>query len=146
MKLFFIGNNTIEMMVIDEDGNPVTGLTVTYEIRKSIDSSLFDSGTLSESSGTYYKNINFTTVGQYRAIYSPPAGYESGIETVLVREEFAQDSKMDTLIHVESGNWKIVNNQMIFYKITGEELMRFNLFDDDGVPSSESVTERRKVL
>ena len=46
---------------------------------------------------------------------------------------------------IEAGNWKIENNQMIFYKIDGSELMRFDLFDRDGNPSESNVFERRRV-
>lgn len=45
---------------------------------------------------------------------------------------------------VTAGRWKIINNQMIFY---GEdnmtEVLRFDLLDDSGNPSMDSVFERR---
>jgi len=48
-----------------------------------------------------------------------------------------------TLLDVELGNWKIVSNQMIFYKRDGSELKRYNLFDSTGFASQTEVFERR---
>lgn len=55
------------------------------------------------------------------------------------------ETMLNALLDVEMGNWKIVNNQMVFYKRDGTELMRFNLFDKNGQPSETNVFERRKV-
>lgn len=47
---------------------------------------------------------------------------------------------------VQYGRWKIVANQMIFYKDDNvTEITRFNLFDDTGAPSMDAVFERYKV-
>ena len=54
-------------------------------------------------------------------------------------------TKVTTINHVESGNWEIKNNQMIFYKTDGSELMRFNLLDSSGVPTMTNVFKRAKV-
>lgn len=51
----------------------------------------------------------------------------------------------DILRDVHQGDWKIVSNQMIFYDRSGSELMRFNLYDSSGNPSSDEVFEREKV-
>jgi hypothetical protein len=53
---------------------------------------------------------------------------------------------LEKFYDIEAGNWKIENNQMIFYKIDGSELMRFDLFDKNGNPSENDVFERRRVL
>jgi predicted deacetylase len=46
-----------------------------------------------------------------------------------------------------AGRWKMSNNQMIFYKEDNlTEIARFNLFDDGGNPSMESVFERKKIV
>jgi len=43
---------------------------------------------------------------------------------------------------VETGNWKIVNNQMIFKDKSGTELFRVNLFNEAGLAASDEVFER----
>lgn len=57
------------------------------------------------------------------------------------------DIKVDigTILDVQTGNWEIKNNQMIFYKANGIELMRFNLRDKQGTLSEDRVFKREKV-
>ena len=62
------------------------------------------------------------------------------------RETRTLKEYLDIFYNIEAGNWKIENNQMIFYKIDGSELMRFDLFDKNGNPSENDVFERRRVL
>ena len=48
--------------------------------------------------------------------------------------------------NVEGGRWKIINNQMIFYKSDNStEIARFNLYDKDGQLSEENIFERQRV-
>jgi hypothetical protein len=58
-------------------------------------------------------------------------------------QEMASD--LEIVRNVEEGNWKIQNNQMIFYNTSGQEMFRFNLFDNNANPNSVNVFERRKV-
>lgn len=51
----------------------------------------------------------------------------------------------NTLLDVNQGNWEIANNQMVFYKIDGSELMRFNLYDKNNVASEENVYKRTRI-
>lgn len=55
------------------------------------------------------------------------------------------NTSVDTLLDVEQGNWKIINNQMIFYTRAGGELMRFDLLNAAGDPSMTEVFERQIV-
>ena len=52
------------------------------------------------------------------------------------------ESKIDILLDVEQGDWEIRDNQMIFYKRNGDELMRFDLYDKAGLPSEINVFRR----
>lgn len=46
---------------------------------------------------------------------------------------------------VESGRWKMENNQMIFYKADNmTEVVRFNLYDKNQLPAMENVYERER--
>lgn len=50
------------------------------------------------------------------------------------------------ILNIEEGDWKIVGTQMIFYETDGiTEIARFDLFDEDGNPSNESVFYRKRV-
>ena len=52
---------------------------------------------------------------------------------------------LEDLIDAQLGNWSIENNQMIFYRTNGEELMRFNLYDKDGHLTTFEVMKRERV-
>jgi hypothetical protein len=56
------------------------------------------------------------------------------------------DARAQLLYDIEGGKWKIVANQMIFYKDDNTtEVARFNLFDSDGNPTMANVYERQRV-
>jgi hypothetical protein len=54
---------------------------------------------------------------------------------------------VSTFADMEFGNWILdaVNKQWIYYTSGNAEIARFNLFDENGLPSVDSVFERRKV-
>lgn len=53
---------------------------------------------------------------------------------------------LNSVYDIQFGRWKIVSNQMIFYKDDNTtEVARFNLFDDAGNPTMDAVFERTKV-
>ena len=88
--MFYYTNRTyyLEVSIIDRKGDFVSGQTITYTVYKSIDNSIFQSGTLTEvgTSGIYQTSIQFTSVGQYRVEYVTPISYENKIETFIVEE------------------------------------------------------------
>jgi hypothetical protein len=55
------------------------------------------------------------------------------------------DNDVNKLIDVQTGNWEIQGNQMIFYSVSGSEIYRYNLLDKDGAPSNTEVFKRVKV-
>lgn len=58
----------------------------------------------------------------------------------------AVKTKTGFIADVEGGRWKIVNNQMIFYKDDNiTEVARFDLFDAAGSPTDDAVMERKRV-
>lgn len=60
---------------------------------------------------------------------------------VLTVKSLTQD-----LYDIQYGRWKIIGNQMIFYKADNvTEVARFDLFDDLGTPTMDAVFERVKV-
>ena len=55
-------------------------------------------------------------------------------------------SDITTLKKIESGTWKIINHQMIFYDTDGSTpLFTFNLFDEEGGPTNTNVFSRVHV-
>jgi len=55
-------------------------------------------------------------------------------------------SSIESIKDIEYGRWKIQSNQMIFYKEdNATEVARFNLYNNVGAPTMDSVFERVKV-
>jgi len=88
----------LDLSVIDEVGNFISGLSVNYEIRKSSDNSLLDSGIMAEEGDLYVISYIFLEVGQYRVLYYTPEGYENGSEDILV------STVLDTALTEEEHN------------------------------------------
>jgi len=83
----------LELALINNQGNHVSGKTVTYNIYKSSDNTLFTSGTLTEIgvTGVYKDDIIFTETIQYRVQYTTPSKYSNVIETVIIEDISHQD-------------------------------------------------------
>ena len=151
----------LEVLVTDVYGNGVSGLDISYEIFRSHDDVLVSSGNLvdlgSVSIGVYKKGIQFSDLGQHRIIYRlindvQQGSYPDTIESINVVEESIESTvqtikdKVNSIQEIESGEWEIINNQMIFYDSSGTvEIMRFDLLDQDGKPSMVNVFKRKRV-
>ena len=58
----------------------------------------------------------------------------------------SMSTKVDSLYDIGYGKWEIKNNQMIFYRSDNvTEVARFNLFDENGIPTMDAVFQRVKV-
>jgi hypothetical protein len=56
------------------------------------------------------------------------------------------NSNVEFIKQVESGRWKLENNQMVFYKDDNvTEIMRFNLYNEHQNPATDTVYERRRI-
>lgn len=67
-------------------------------------------------------------------------------DAVWAHLQAVNKAKVDFLADMEGGRWKIISNQMIFYKADNiTEVARFNLFDAAGNPASANVFERRRA-
>jgi hypothetical protein len=107
---------------------------------------LWDTGTAfptaSYATEQYNVEENDPTVA---AIYSQTT-YVSGSITGIQGSLASMSSSIGQLYDIQYGRWKIDSNQMIFYKSDNlTEVARFNLFDDLGSPSMDTVFERVKV-
>ena len=75
---------------------------------------------------------------------------ESTLETKASQESVdaikIEVDKIELIKQMETGKWKIISNQMIFYKDDNTtEIARFNLFDKDGIATMTDAVERQKV-
>ena len=115
----------LEVTPIDCDGNFKSGLSITYQIRKSSDNTLFSSGLLSEiSGGTYIKSVTFTEENQYRVLYTSPSGWENGMDQILTEDADMSDIKVlidQILVKV----CKILGLSQSNYRLT-EQIYDFN--------------------
>ena len=84
----------LETLITGTDGSGVTGLSVGYSIYQCSDNSLVTSGTLTDKgNGVYQASTSFSNLGQYRILYTTPAG--NGIETMLVVNQPAEQATLN---------------------------------------------------
>lgn len=131
-------------------GQSQTGYTVSYQILNadgSVNQAYTTSGVVELGFGEYGIDISFSTTFtgfiRWRAVKaSLPTLYAS--EEFVVLNDFVTD--IINILKVETGKWKIINNQMIFYDTDGTTVLyTYNLYDSVGAPSSSEIFERRPV-
>jgi hypothetical protein len=85
MKTFYKDQTAyLDVSVIDEAGDFVSGLTIDYDIRNCSDDSIVTSGTMNEINNRYTMSYIFTLLGEYRIEYNPPSGYEHSFENIMI--------------------------------------------------------------
>lgn len=122
-KIGLVG--TIGVTLLNPDGTVHTARTILgiYEI----------------GGGCYGKKITFSD--NWKGIILWDTG---GGSPVYATEDY--DGAINFIKSIEGGRWKIINNQMIFYKNDNvTEVARFNLLDKDGLPAEKNVMERTRV-
>jgi len=68
------------------------------------------------------------------------------IDAIKAKTDTIDWTDITFLKDIEGGRWRIINNQMVFYKSDNEtEVARFNLFDIYGAASQKNVYDRRRV-
>jgi len=104
----------LEIVLTDKDGDFVidTGTVVTYEVRKSSDNSLFDSGSMTIEGNVFKAGVLFDTLGQYRVLFVTPDKFENGLQQIEVVEEITDDlsgiiTKLNRLLGLSQENYRI---------------------------------------
>jgi len=104
-----------ELLITDDTGNFVSGLTINYNIYKSSDNSLITTGNMVEVvvSGVYQLSHTFVLSGQYRVEYLPTiSGYPKTGETVII-EETSDLSTLEDLIRkilgLSQSNYRLIS-------------------------------------
>ena len=143
LKADAVAANGVGYAVLDQEGTVVTARTTA--------------GVYQTAPGIYAALITFSSdfVGQVvwdTGAFFDDVSYASedlnGISKLddLYNTVTAMDERIQGIYDVQFGRWKIINNQMIFYKEDNTtEVVRFNLLDDAGNPSIDAVFERLKV-
>lgn len=78
----------LEFAVLDENGDFVPSLNITFEIRQSSTNNLIHSGTMANVGSVYTTEVTLTSVGSYRAVFITPANYENGFLSLSVVEDY----------------------------------------------------------
>ena len=120
-------------LLYDPDGN-ASGITVTFA---------------ELGNGHYRATFTPDAIGQWFLVVTHatyfPWGKAGAIE-VFENDFDTLGTDLELIKQVESGRWKIINNQMIFYGDDNlTELFRMNLYDSAGAPTMENVYERRRA-
>lgn len=70
-----------------------------------------------------------------------------GVPTSTIAGDLdAVDARVEIVRQTQEGRWRIQNNQLIVYDVDDETPLRtFDLFDENGQPTSTNVYERRPV-
>lgn len=137
---------------------------VTYHVLDSGGTSVFGpstSGVYQTAPGIYAASISFADNFNGQLLWTCPvsgsfsAAYATEDQNVSNSDTRVDDIltavagvnvKLQELYDMNYGRWRIINNQMIFYKEDNvTEVARYNLFNDLGVPSMDSVFDRVKV-
>jgi len=148
------------------NGNPATGLSPTIRIRKVSDNSLVvTDDSMTEVGDGFYKYEFTQYSGSVDYVMRTDGGGSlsaSDRYQFAGNENFVDDiwdepasnhvvsgsfgNMINFINDIQGGRWKIVSNQMIFYKDDNTtEVARFNLFDDGGNPTMSSPFERYRI-
>jgi len=147
LKLNATGSTGVGYTVLDTAGAIVSPRTTT--------------GVYQTAPGIYAAYITFPTQFRGQVLWDTGSAFVTSsyaTEQYNVEENNPKIDAIDTkvtmmsgtigqLYDIQYGRWKIVSNQMIFYKEDNATVIAtFNLFDDLGAPSMDAVFDRQKVL
>lgn len=124
--------------VVDTSGDFVTGLTISYEVRKSSDNSLTTSGTLTSTGNIYTDSITISVVGGYYVLYSSPTNYENGKENLIVKTYDIDDIgvKLCKVLGLVQSNFRLTDQT---YNVDGCLLTaKISIYDNDSDTNSQT--------
>lgn len=161
MSLDQLRNCNLGRSCANATGSSGVGYTL-YDVSGSVIVSRTTTGVyqLTPNSGLYAAYISFPNSFRGQIVWDtgsifPTASY--AIEQYNVEENNPKIDETLSLVQqmsgtvaqlydIQYGRWKIVGNQMLFYKEDNATLIAtYNLFDDLGAGTMDSVFERRKA-
>ena len=155
VKLQNVSQVELQVVAQELNGTPKTNVTTAfvrvYHIVSGIEIEALASTALAQvGTSSIYRYVWTTEMapGAYFAEYvlvDTNSNENVTVEDVDVLD-LAIKADIDMIRIIESGRWRILNNQMVFYAEDGTTpFMTFDLFDENGLPSSVNVSERRPV-
>ena len=156
-------NVNFGMSKLDATGSLGVGYTLLDDAG-SVVSPRSTSGVYQTAPGIYAASVNFPSnfTGQILwdtgTHYFPKTYYatedsntsSATIDTTKIDQIYdvvtSMTGTLNSIYDIQFGRWRIVNNQMVFFKEDNTtEVARFDLFDDAGNPTMDAVFERVKV-
>jgi len=139
----------ILMAFFSDQGIPKTGLSPTIDVWKDDATHVITAQAMTEIAGGFYK-YDFAAYDEavnYCISADGGAGLQDNDRYVLTTNALGDlEERLTFLKDIEGGRWKIVANQMIFYKSDNiTEVARFNLFNEAGVAAMKNLYERNRV-
>lgn len=130
LKADATGPSGVGYTVLDEEGTTVSPRTTD--------------GVYQTAPGIYAAYIAFPHPFSGQVLWDTGDAFDP---PAYATEEYSNAEEMvEKIYQMQFGRWEIVNNQMIFYKEDNTtELARFDLFDESGNPSVDSVFKRLRV-
>lgn len=150
-------NTTIplELRVTDLFGQAKTDITsVTFRIYHRVAGSIVQDivqTAMSGSGSLWYYSVasGLANAGEYVIEYTiTDTSNEVYLQTEQLEVGYLESDiatiKLDVnfIKQIESGRWKIENNQMKFYDTYDNVILTFNLFDENNKPTNDSAMER----
>jgi len=132
-----------------DQGIPKTGLSPSIDVWEDDGTQVVTAQAMTEVAGGFYK-YDFAAYDEtinYCIRADGGAGLQDNDRYVLTTNALRElEERLTFLKDIEGGRWKIIANQMIFYKADNvTEVMRFNLFNADGVAAMKNLYERKRV-
>ena len=131
-KLNATGSSGVGYQLLDVTGAPVASRTT--------------SGVYQTAPGIYAAYVSFPDDFRGQILWDTGTTFLTASYATEQYNYEENNPKVDSIYDVQFGRWRIVGNQMIFFKEDNStEIARFNLFDDAGNPTMDAVFERVKV-
>lgn len=146
LKLNATGSSGVGYQLLDQAGAVTSSRTTSgvYQTAPGIYSAYISfpdnfRGQILWDTGTAFLTASYATE-QYNVEENDPRIADTNTKVTSMQAD------MQRLIDIQYGRWKIVGNQMIFYKEDNATVVAtYNLFDDLGAPSMDAVFDRIKV-
>lgn len=102
----------LEIAILDDLGEFVSGLTIIYQITNASDDSFVVSGITTEINNTYTFTYTFISNGEYRLKYITPEDYENGFEQITVVDDYIStindiEIKIKAVLGLSQENFRI---------------------------------------
>jgi len=144
---------TLQILAVGLDGAPkmdvVSGSVRVYQVTGAGEVEALPVTALAHVAGTSTWRLLWEPaslgVGQYVVEYQlvDILGQECVVQEDIAVHDLALQADLSLVRQVETGRWKIVANQMIFYENDGvTPLLVFNLRNEAGLPAMDEVFER----